>query len=830
VKDSPISESNPSPQVDRRGIWARVGVAVSTSRPATAPDRTASTRSAASAGRFARATASLLIAALALPLLPANAWAEDPRSIENDIGNVRSGVSLVDEDLRRSREKERRYPLDRRYLEAQLAYDRGNLQMAAVLLMDLVGNSEFQLTRDYGDALFMLGDSLYRMRNYAGAKRYLDKVLSTPSSRHYQSALAALVDIAVRMYRKDEVEVLAKRLDSLPPGDRRSELLYQFGRSFFLGDNPDRALTFLNQINVGEPRWPAARFYVGAMLVARGKQAEALAELRRVAEAAKAAARDPKRKFDANVVDYVNLAVGRLLLQAKQYDEATQFYLEIDRNSKVFEEALLELAATYVAGAKPKRALEVLDVLLLTVSDDNVAVQAAVLRGRINMLEKQYEKADGAYKEVAERYSAIEGEMRAFASSDKNLEQFFAWLLARGSEDYSVIRPVSERVAKYIEKDEAMLRVVALFDDMAAERADVKESAKLAATIDAALRESARLDMFPDLKDGWVRLAESQNRTVVIGKRIVEALRELAAPKMSADEKERADALMARRRQLEVAFAKIPTNVEAYIRRQTRVAGEMTNMAGEVALLKAQLATIKDALLSVEKMLNERLFGGEGVVLTKEQERKIREGLQAEKDELRRIYREIEDLSQAVEIAAQGVGAGDKVSNDENTIRTALLAAQRAEQEVYVGSLERRGGSVEIGRYRAARGQLELLVKDINTLLGTIQDRAFERLAGIKKILATEQRNIAEYQAQVRNYEDDSRMLARQVGYTLVRAAQNRLSEIILEADLGLVDVAWRRKQEKGTAIRELQDERAQRIRSLGDVLNNLTGDAAEEE
>ena len=159
----------------------------------------------------------------------------------------------------------------------------------------------------------------------------------------------------------------------------------------------------------------------------------------------------------------------------------------------------------------------------------------------------------------------------------------------------------------------------------------------------------------------------------------------------------------------------------------------------------------------------------------------------------------------------------------------ALLAAQRAEQEVYVAALERRG-SGESGRYRSARGQLEMLVKDIGTMLGGIQDRAFERLIGIKKILATEQRNISEYQAQVRNYEDDSRALARQVGYTLVRAAQNRLSEIILEADLGLVDVAWRRKQEKGAAIRELQDERAQRIRSLGDVLNNLTGDAAEEE
>ena len=780
-------------------------------------------------GAFRRALVCLLLLAITTPMLPAAAHAEEARSIENDIGNVRANVSLVEEDLRRSRDKERRYPLDRRYLEAQLAYDRGNLQMAAVLLMDLVGNNEFQLTRDYGDALYMLGDSLYRLRNYAGAKRYLDRVLQTPSTRHYQNALAALVDIAVRMYRKDDVEILAKRLDSLPSGERRSELLYQFGRSFFLADSHDRSRTFLEQISIGEPRWPAARFYLAAVQVAAGKKTEALAELRRVADAAKAASKDPKRKFDAVVVDYVQLAIGRLLLESKKYDEAAQHYQEIDRNSKVFEEALLELAATYVAGSKPKRALEVLDVLLLTVSDDNVAVQAAVLRGRINMLEKQYEKADGAYKEVAERYSAIEGELRAFAASDKNLEQFFAWLLSRGSEDYTVIRPVSERVSKYIERDEAMLRVIALFDDMAAERADVKESAKLAATLDAALKESARLDMFPDLKDGWVRLAETQNTCVLIGKRIVDALRELSLPTLSGEEKARATAMFEQRKILETAFAKIPRNAEAYIRRQTRVAGEMTNLAGEVALLRAQLSALKDALLSVEKMLNERLFGGEGVILTKEQERKIREGLQAEKDELRRVYREIEDLTQAVEIAAQGVGAGDKVSGDENTIRIALMAAQRAEQEVYVGALERRG-SGEAGRYRAARGQLDSLVKDIGTLLGGIQDRAFDRLVGIKKILAAEQRNISEYQAQVRNYEDDSRALARQVGYTLVRAAQNRLSEIILEADLGLVDVAWKRKQEKGTAIRELQDERAQRIRSLGDVLNNLTSEAAEED
>jgi len=774
------------------------------------------------------ALAALVLASISTAAVPARAD-EAARPIDNDLGNIRSNIQLVEDDLRRARDKERRYPLDRRFVEATLAYDRANLATAAVMLTDLVQNPEFQARSDYTEALFMLGDSLYRLRNYAGAKRYLDKLTVGSGNKRFQQALAELVDIAVRMHRMRDVEELAKKLDAIAADARKSELLYQFGRSFFLGGSTERGLAMLGQVQVGEPRWGAARFYIGAALVRQGKHDDAMAEFRRVSEASKAQTADGKGRIEAVVADHCNLALGRLLLQAKKFDEAVQYYMLVDRNSAVYEEALFELAATYVAGAKPKRALEVLDILLLTVSDDNVAVQAAVLRGRINMLDKQYEKADAAYKEVVDRYSAIEGELRNFAGNDKNLEQFFAWLLARGSEDYSVVRPVSERVAKYLERDESMLRVVSLFDDMAAERADVKESAKIAAVLDTSLRESARLDMFPDLKDAWVRLAESQNRCIAAGKRIVDALRDMAYPSMDAEGKARVDAMLAQRKKLEVAYSKIPPDAGSYIRRQHRVVQDFTNMAGEVGLLKAQLATVKEQLLSVEKMLNERLFGGEGVVLTKEQEKKIREALIAEKDELRRIFREIDEMSQAVEVAAQTVGAGDKVSADENAIRGALLAAQRAEQQVYVGHLETRGVG-DATRLRQSRMTLEKLYGDIMTLLGTVQERASERLAGIKKVLAAEQRNIAEYQSSVRSYEDDARGLARQVGYELVRAAQGRLSEILLEADLGLVDVAWQRKQQKATAIRELQDERATRIKSLGEVLNNLTGETEGEE
>ena len=765
-------------------------------------------------------TAVVVAGALALP---AAAFAADPvRQIELDVGNLASQLSAIDADLRAAVARERKFPLDRRYVDALVAYDRGNYAMASVLLADLTANPEFQTSRDLPDALFMLGDSHYKQRNFLGAKRALDKSLSQPGRKHFEASLQLLVDIAVRMSRLDEVEAYAKRLGEISGTDRRSELLYQFGRSFFAAGQFEKAEGYLSQVSVGDKRFYSARFYLGALAVQRGQADRAVTEFREISEAGKT--RDEKRRPEQIVLDYANLALGRLFLQQKKYTDASYHYALIDRNSQVYEEALFELAATQVAASDPRKALDALDLLLLTVSDDRVAVEASVLRGRINLMEKQYDKADASYAEVVEKYSAISGELRSFASSDKNLEQFFAWLLNRSSDDYTVVRPVSERVAKFIEHEEEMGRVVTLFDDMAAERADVKEAAKIASTIDAALRESTRLDMFPDLKDAWMRAIEVNNRGIDQGRKIVDLLRTWALPRMNEEDKARVGIMYDARKRLEVAFSKVPPTKGAYEQRKTRVASDYANLAADVAILKTQMGSVKEELLAVEKMLAERLYGGESASLSKEQEAAVRKGLQDVRDELRRVYRDLEEAAQAVEIQAQSVGAGDKVSNNESVIRASLAAAQRAEQAVYAAILERSGTDLtNVRRLQLARAQLDRDVLDKTSLvLAEVTKRSGERLAGLRAILAAEQRNIAEYQTAVRKYEDDSRQLARQVGYGLIRRAQERLSGVVLEADLGLVDVAWQRKNEKTAAIRELQDERSQKVRGLGEVLQNL--------
>lgn len=746
--------------------------------------------------------------------------AESARQFEVDHQNVESQVRLVASDLKTALSREKRYPVQRRYVEATIAYSRGNWNTATVQLMDLVYSSEFRNNaQDYYNALFLLGDSLYKMRNFKAAQKYLNLVIKRSSGKHFQASLQALVDIAIRLHHFDQVSQYASHLGTIPPGKRRTELLYQFGRSFFAAKQFDRARRFLGQIPVGTRRWAHARFYLGAVLASEGKWADATREFRDVVAAGKQS--DKERRPAQVVLDYCNLALGRILLQQKKYGHATFHYQSVDRNSPVYEEALFEMAATHVADKKPKKALEALDILLLTVSDDRVRVEAAVLRGRINLMSKQYDNADASYKEVVDQYSAISGEMERFARSTERLEQFFSWLLHRTSDDYTVVRPVSKRVARYIEKDEDMGRVVHLFDEMANEKRDVKISDRIATTIEAALSKGTRLDMYPSLKDNWLKLVESENTVVKIGERMVELLRTLALPSMNATERQQADILRKERLSYSSAFAKIPATARALTQRKNRVDAAWNNLSAALSPLKGALGSVRDQILAIEKMLNERVYGTQGVSLSKEREAEVRAALQQEKDSLRRTFRDIEELSQLID-SGRGAG-GAKANQNEAQVRGSLLARQRAEQQLYTNALTRTNQNPDDARRLAAlRGQLDQTLLRISSLYRNISDSAEGRTDKIRRTLNKEKRNIAEYKDRVRKYEQESRYLARTVGYSLIRKAQSRLSDIVLEADLGLVDVAWQRKQDKAAEIRSLQDERGGKIKTLQGVMTSL--------
>ncbi len=776
----------------------------------------------ASAVRKGGLRASLIVVLFVVAASPS--WAIDhSRAVETDADNTQSQVRIVLSEIRNTIARERRYPMDRRFVEATLAYDRGNLSVASVLYYDLVWNPDFQRTSDYYEALYRLGSSLYKQRNYRGAKRYLDQVLKRTGAPHFEDALQALADIAIRLRNFNDVTQYASHLRSVPPGTRRAELLFQFGRSFLAASRFDDARKYLSQVGVGEKPWTAARFYLGALHVQDGKLEDARRAFGDVISAS--TSQDTASRPAQIVTDYAQIGIARIEMHEKRLKEAISAYQRIDRSSPLFEEALFELSACYVAAENPKAALGSLDLLLLTVSDDSLAVEAAVLRGRINLMLKEYDAADGSYKDVVDRFSAINGEMTRFAQSTQLLEQFFTWLLHRGGADYAVVRPVSERVARFVERDPDMGRVVALFDEMATEKRDVKQSARLAETLTVALQSNTRLETFPALRDKWLALLEAENKLVAIGQTTIALLNKQSQPALSAEDRSQADGLMALNARLYAAFQKMPATARAYNMRQTRIDSQMIELAAQISLIRAQLTTQRDELQSTEKLLNDRLYAADAVNLSKERENQIRAGLEEQRHEIRRIGREVDKLTGDVEIDATRLGSNDDINANESLLRSALLANQRAVQALMGSAMNRAGMTPDqVQRLSGVRARIDQTLIEIAAGFREIDGRVREKTAEMTKVLEQEKGNIAEYQATVAEYEEESRRIARDIGFYLIRKAQGHLADIVLEADLGLVDVAWQRKQDKQAKVRELQDERATKIKSLQNVLESLVG------
>ena len=100
-----------------------------------------------------------------------------------------------------------------------------------------------------------------------------------------------------------------------------------------------------------------------------------------------------------------------------------------------------------------------------------------------------------------------------------------------------------------------------------------------------------------------------------------------------------------------------------------------------------------------------------------------------------------------------------------------------------------------------------------------------ERVGAIKRLVDLERGNIDGYSDQIQLQDSDAHRIAKSRGETLFEEASQRIDQVVLEAEVGLIDVAWERKQAKTDEIRELSEEKAGKLRTLGADFKRLMRD-----
>ena len=143
------------------------------------------------------------------------------------------------------------------------------------MLLDVVENPQARGLPAYREALYHLGDALFRIRNFRAATGYLAELLKVGKRNERQKALGRLVEIALAKNDRKAAEGYLATAQNLLSQAPDAGLLYAVGKYRYELDQLDEAIRLFEQVPTDHPLSMRARYFSAVVRVRRGQLAQA---------------------------------------------------------------------------------------------------------------------------------------------------------------------------------------------------------------------------------------------------------------------------------------------------------------------------------------------------------------------------------------------------------------------------------------------------------------------------------------------------------------------------------------------------------------------------
>ncbi len=716
---------------------------------------------------------------------------------------------LLGQPLRRSQTRSPTYVTER-LTDGELFYRLQDYVRASIIFTDIVEN--FPSHEAYPDALFFLGDSLYRAGDYLGARtRFRELIAHSGDQRyrdHLQRALGRLIEIAIHTRDFDGVEDYFAQLSRIPPSEIEATTSYYRAKYLYnravptedviRGDGSaqidlatlEQARQSFEAVQQGSPYYPQARYFIGVIHTLREQYPQAIEAFRRVL-------RSPaETEEQRDVLELTQLALGRLYYETDQLDQAVEAYQAVPRTSANFHVALYEIAWVYIRMGDSTRAERALEVLSVAAPESRYIPDGKILRANLLLRNGRFDDANELFREVAREFGPVRRELDEMLESHDDPQAYFRQLVRENMESFDAnafLPPLAQRWAQ-LEGD--MDRALNVLSDLSTARRLVRETSELVERLNAALAQPNRVAVFADLR-------LQMERSTALRNRISQQRRNLlrAAGREGSAELRSVERFLDDMPTTEAEFAAFDDEVLARYRRLGR---ELGRMEVELQGMEARIVAMERYLADTEEARD-----AEGVAAIRRELSGHRESVDA--------YREnIRQLRIALEASRLQVGPGDARYQRHEQLRDqhARLAEQEASSigDSRVTSLLRRVAAVE---------------SRLTQREAAIQQIVDERTAEIQRQLREESQRIAGYRRALTELEAETEEVVGAVTHENFRQVQHRFYDLVLRADVGRIDVAWQRREEHRMRVEMLTRERAREMRNLDDEFREIMDETA---
>ncbi len=695
----------------------------------------------------------------------------------------------------------------RRLVDAETLIELKSYSEAATLLLDIV--EKYPDTRVYDDAVVLLGEAMYQERDILAARRYFKMAIDKKgSSRRQQQALERLIEIALKTDDYEGVDDYLDRLAAVPAGQLEPSVPYVRGKYQFMRGRFDEALAAFNVIAPSNPYYLKARYFIGTTFVQNGDLAAAATAFDLVLKTQ--AATDGDREIQ----DLARMAMGRIHYERSQFAEAKNLYVSIDRRSPHFGDALFETAWTSIKASDFKSAHRAIDLMLLENPDTPRAPEMKLLMGNLSLRMQSFFDASEIFTQSRDQFEPIFGELKARLDQVRADPNYVSTLLGASLEKFDVSIFVPAAAAKFVANDAEIERVVAIAGEVGDIRSGIAEAESLLQRLDRAVNSGGKVAIFADLAEKREASSEVLNQALDIRRKLAATARKLAEPHLSAEDKNALSVHSAERQRLEEGLKDLPMTAEGLRERDKGAKGELQGLEGQISEINVLIQNLEAELVAIEQYDRSQRLSGETMAISADE-------LLAQSQQLRELIEDLrrqnDDLRlQVADSVRQNTAAGQAGEGERSAVKR---LSQIIAQEYEILRKARSAMSADHGRqFDALAGVLEK-ADGVQTQVAAFDARvdasAESRLTKIRETIESERTNLKIAAEQLAALTNESKGVGGGLAQTLLGRVTDRFYDLVVQSDVGIIDVAWGLKDEKTQNLNKLVTQQKNEMQTL---------------
>ncbi len=741
-------------------------------------------------------------------------------AVETSLTDAEQRLDFVEKEYVQRKDASDEQLIAERFAKGSAQFTDGDYTSASVMFYDLVGMPAFKNDPNYDEALYFLAESLFQQNNYLGARTYFRELLNLHRS-HYKQALGRYLEISGRINEFSDIEQYVDAARG-PGGRLPAEVSYVYGKWLFrrsdmpLAQRAKRAIEVLEPIASSQTdQHLQAEYLIGVLEVQQGNLDEANEAFNRIVK------QGAKDKREQQVQELAHLAIGRIAYEQGKYTEAIDAYQEIDRDSENFIPALYEIAWVFVKKGDYEKALRATELLDEIAPDSTTAPEAQILTAHLHLKLARYGEAQEGYKNVINKYGIIYENLKDLLRVHDDPVKYFDDMLAQNDKDFNIASLLPPEAVKFATTQQDVADALRMTGDIGASRRGVTESNEIAAAILKSVAEKGA-NAFPVLQEGFSK-AEAVDATLTQQQQnLLAAQQALLAGKMG-DLQQQLDEARRERETLESKFHSLPKSEAELAERKSRYRDTLTKLDRAIFDLQVQVDGMNAALNAVEKWVNDTRAERQQRGNDPAAERDFLTQVHGERVEVGEIGEELTALHKAIKDEQLRSG---NVSADEQ-VRSQYQMALDKEHHILSQVQSQLGteGQQLSARIQAITNRLDNDRTRVASAKNQLQTAVAAKADAIRRQVEEEQGKLRGYSGEVDVVAGDARNLVGRIAYDSIKRVRKQFYDLVLKADVGLVDVAWTKKQDDTNKIQQLSKQKDRELKSLDDEFKEVLKD-----